>query len=76
MPENIGVTSISEIHGKDGSVAYQVTGGKRGEGETSFFVPKEAFHELEAQGKHTMQETLKRQIETSLESRKERLDTI
>jgi hypothetical protein len=76
MPEPIGVTNIREVRGQDGSTRYEITGGKRGEGETSFFVPKQAFHELEAKGKQEMQETLKRQIETSLQSRKENFNNI
>lgn len=71
--DNVGVTNIREVRGKDGSVAYEVTGGKHGEGQTSFYIPKESFHDLERSGKQEFQETLKRQIETSLESRKEHL---
>ena len=72
MPEDVGITRISEVRGKDGSVAYEVSGGKHGEGEASFFIPKYSLHDYEKQhGKKEFQEMLKRSIEASIQSRKE-----
>jgi len=72
MPEDTGVTNIREVRGKDGSVAYEVSGGKRGEGEASFFIPKESLQSYEKEhGKREFQEMLKRGIDASLQSRKE-----
>jgi hypothetical protein len=65
------VTRISEARGKDGSTAYLVEGGKRGEGEASYFISKETFAELERQGKQALQKALQRGIDTSLASRSE-----
>lgn len=73
MSEDTGVTNIREVRGKDGSVAYEVSGGKRGEGEASFYMPREALHTYEKEhGKEAFRDMLKRGIETSLESRKQR----
>jgi hypothetical protein len=75
MPEDTGVTRIAEVRGKDGSVAYEVSGGKHGEGEASFYMPREAMHAYEKEhGKKEFQEMLKRGIESSIQSRKENLD--
>lgn len=75
MPEDTGVTRIQEVRGKDGSVAYEVSGGKRGEGEASFYIPKEAMHSYEKEhGKQEFREMLKRGIESSIQSRKEHLE--
>ena len=75
MPEDTGVTNIREVRGKDGSVAYEVSGGKHGEGEASFFIPKYSLHDYEKQhGKKEFQEMLKRGIESSIQSRKENID--
>jgi len=72
MPEEAGITRIQEVRGKDGSVAYEVSGGKHGEGEASFFIPKYSLHDYEKQhGKKELQEMLKRSIEASIQSRKE-----
>jgi len=75
MSEDTGVTRIQEVRGKDGSVAYEVSGGKHGEGEASFYIPKEAMHEYEKEhGKKEFQEMLKRSIDASLQSRKDNID--
>jgi len=72
MPDDTGVSNIREVRGKDGSVAYEVSGGKHGEGEASFFIPKYSLHDYERQhGKKEFQEMLKRSIEASIESRKQ-----
>ena len=75
MPEDAGVTNIREVRGKDGSIAYEVSGGKRIAGEASFFIPKEAMHAYEKEhGKKELQEMLKRGIESSIQSRKEHVE--
>lgn len=76
MSDDTGVTNIREVRGKDGSVAYEVSGGKRGEGEASFYMPREALHAYEKEhGKKEFGEMLKRGIESSIQSRKENIDT-
>jgi len=73
--ENADVTNIREVRGTDGSVAYEVSGGKHGEGQVSFYIPKEAMHGYEKEhGKKEFQEMLKRGIDASLQSRKENID--
>jgi len=75
MPEDTGVTNIREVRGKDGSVAYEVSGGKRGEGEASFFIPKESMHAYEKEyGKKEFGDMLKRGIDASIQSRKENVE--
>jgi hypothetical protein len=66
-----GVSTIREVRGKDGAVAYEVSGGKHGEGEASYYMSKESFHQLEREGKQEFQDTLKRGIESTIQSWKE-----
>ncbi len=73
--DNADVTNIREVRGKDGSVAYEVSGGKHGEGEASFYIPKESMHQYEKEhGKKEFGEMLKRGIDASIQSRKENID--
>ena len=65
------VTNVREIRGKDGSTAYEVSGGKGGEGEVSYYMSRETFANLERQGKQELREALARGIQTSLDGRKE-----
>lgn len=72
--DDASITHIREVHGKDGSTAYEVHGGKHGEGEASFFIPKQAVHEYEKEhGKKEFDAMMRRQIEASIQSRKEQL---
>ncbi len=70
MPDDAKVTNIREVRGKDGSTAYEVTGGSGDGGEVSYYISKDTFHEAETQGTEHLRETLRRGIETSLEGRR------
>ncbi len=71
MSKDAEITNVREVRGADGSTAYEVSGGKRGEGETSYYMSRETFADLERQGKKELQEALARGIQTALDGRKE-----
>ncbi len=69
MSKDAEVTRIEEARGKDGSSAILVTGGQTGQGEVSYYMPKETFQALEKEGKQALREGLQRALETSLAGR-------
>ena len=67
MPQDPEVTTIKEIRGTDGSTAYEVSGGKPGEGAASYVISKEAFHAAEREGKERLKDVLRNGIQTTLD---------
>ena len=70
MAKDAEIIRIAEVRGKDGSTAYEIHGGKHGEGETSYYLTKEAMRDLEKGSKHEREATLRRGLETAFEGRK------
>ena len=69
MAEDTGIHRV-EQHGE----AFLVTGGKRGEGETSYWVTAQTVAEARKEGgEKRVQELFRQGIDTSLHGMKERL---